>query len=97
MLTPHRVALVPNGEQGNDGVAEDRQVVLTKLLEGLVGNPLQSVIEVVIPSRGRHGQVGGVSWNVHIDLAAPQPELTVQAAAIRGKSRVTEAVQHVPE
>jgi hypothetical protein len=23
-LTPHRVALIPNGEQGNGGVAKDR-------------------------------------------------------------------------
>jgi hypothetical protein len=36
--------------------------------------PLQSVIEVATPSRGkpsRHGRVGGVSRNVHMDLAAP--------------------------
>jgi hypothetical protein len=97
-LTPHHVALVPNGEQGNVGVAENRQVVLTELREGLVGSPLQSVVEVITPSRGkpsRHGWVGGVSWKVHMDLAAPHPELTVWAAAIRGKSRVAEAVQHV--
>jgi hypothetical protein len=99
-LTPHRVALVPNGEQGNGGVAKNRQMTLTELREGLVGSPLQSVIEVITPSRGkpsRHGRVGGVSRNVHMDLAAPQPELMVQAAAIRRKPRVTEAVQHVPE
>jgi hypothetical protein len=30
-LTPHCVAFVPNGKQGNDGVAEDQQVTLTKL------------------------------------------------------------------
>jgi hypothetical protein len=46
-LTPHRVTLVPNGEQGNGGVTENWQMVLTELREGLVGNPLQSVIEVV--------------------------------------------------
>jgi hypothetical protein len=39
-LTPHRVALVPNGEQGNDGVTKNRQVALAKLYEGLVGSPL---------------------------------------------------------
>jgi hypothetical protein len=44
-LTPQRVALILNGEQGDGGVAEDRQVALTELDEGLVGSPLQSVIE----------------------------------------------------
>jgi hypothetical protein len=39
-LTSHRVALVPNGEQGGGDIAEDRQVALTELHEGLVGNPL---------------------------------------------------------
>jgi hypothetical protein len=75
-------------------------VALTELREGLVGSPLQSVVEVVTPSRGkpsRHGQVGGVSQNVHMDLAAPQPELTVQMAMVHGKTRVAEAVQHVPK
>jgi hypothetical protein len=75
-------------------------VALIELREGLVGSPLQSVIEVVTPSRGkpsRHGRVGGVSRDVHMDLAAPQSKLTVRAAAIRGKPCVTEAVQHVPE
>jgi hypothetical protein len=75
-LTPHRVALVPNGEQGNGGVTENWQVALTELCEGLVGSPLQSVIEVVTLSHGkssRHGRFGGVSRNVHMDLAAPQP------------------------
>jgi hypothetical protein len=73
-LTPHRIALVPNGKQGNGGVAENRQVALTELREGLVGSPLQSVVEVVTSSRGKpshHGWVGGVSRNVHKDLATP--------------------------
>jgi hypothetical protein len=99
-LTPHRIALVPNGEQGNGGVTENRQVVLTELREGLVGSPLQSVIKVVTLSRGKpscHGRVGGVSRHVHMDLAAPQPKLAVRTAAIRGKPRVAKAVQHVPE
>jgi hypothetical protein len=99
-LTPHRIALVPNGEQGNGGVTEDWQVALTELREGLVGSSLQSVVEVVTPSRGkpsRHGQVGGVSQNVHIDLAAPQPELTVRMATLCGKPRVAKTVQHVPK
>jgi hypothetical protein len=75
-LTPDRIALVPNGKQDNGGVAENRQVALTELREGLVGSPLQSVIEVITPSRGkptRHGRIGGVSQNVHMDLAAPSP------------------------
>jgi hypothetical protein len=75
-------------------------VALTKLREGLVGNPLQSVIEVIPSSRGkpsRHGRVGGVSQNVHMDLIAPQLELTIRTATVRGKPRVAEAVQHVPE
>jgi hypothetical protein len=79
-LTPHRVTLVPNGEQGDGGVVENWQVALTELREGLVGSPLQSVIEVVTSSRGKpihHGRVGGVSQNDHMDLAVPQPELTV--------------------
>jgi hypothetical protein len=100
VLTPHRVTLILNGEQSNGGVTENRQVVLTELREGLVGSPLQSVIEVVTPSHckpSHHGQVGGVSQNVHMDLAASQPELLLQAAAIRGKPHVAEAVQHVPE
>jgi hypothetical protein len=73
-LTPYRIALIPNEEQGNGGVAKDRQVALTELREGLVGSPLQSVIEVVTPTHGkpsRHSQVGGVSWNVYMDLTAP--------------------------
>jgi hypothetical protein len=99
-LIPHRVALVLNGEQGIGGVTENWQVALTELCEGPVGGPLQSVVEVVTLSRGkpsRYGHVGGVSQNVHMDLAAPQPELMVRAAVIRGKPRVAEAVQHIPE
>jgi hypothetical protein len=30
-----------------------------------------------------------------MDLAAPQPELMVQTATVRGKPRVAETVQHV--
>jgi hypothetical protein len=73
-------------------------VALTELREGLVGSPLQRVIEVVTPSRrkaSRHCWVGGVSRNVHMALAAPQPELTIRMATVRGKPRVAEAVQHV--
>jgi hypothetical protein len=99
-LTPHRVALISNGEQGNGGVTEDWQVALTELREGLVGSPLQSVVEVITLSRGkpsRHGRVGGVSRNVHMDLVASQPELMVWTATVHGKTRVAEAVQHVPK
>jgi hypothetical protein len=75
-------------------------VALTVLREGLVGSPLQSVIEVVTLSHGkpsRHGRVDGVSQNVHMDLAASQSELTVWVATVRGEPRVAEAVQHIPE
>jgi hypothetical protein len=99
-LTPHRVALILNGEQGKGGVAENRQVALTELREGLVGSPLQSVVKVITSSRGkpsRHGRVGGMSQNVHMDLAAPQPELMVRTTTVRGKTHVAEAVQHVPK
>jgi hypothetical protein len=61
---------------------------------------LQSVIEIVTPSCGKpshHGQISGVSQNVHMDLAVPQPELTVRMATVRGEPRVAEAVQHVSE
>jgi hypothetical protein len=100
MLTPHHVALIPKGEQGNGGVTEDRQVVLTELREGLVGSPLQSVVEVVTSSHGKpshHSQVSGVSRNVHMDLEAPYPELMVQTATVCGNPRAAKAVQHVPE
>jgi hypothetical protein len=99
-LTPHRVALVPNKEQGNGGIVENRQVALTELREGLVGSPLQSVVEVVTLSHGKpshHGQVSGVSQNVHVDLAAPQPKLMVRVATVRGKPHVAKMVQHVLE
>jgi hypothetical protein len=46
-LTPHCVALVLNGEQGDDGTVEARQVALTELHEGLVGSHIQGVIKVV--------------------------------------------------
>jgi hypothetical protein len=39
-LTPHRVALISNGEQGDGGVTENQEVALTELREGLVGSPL---------------------------------------------------------
>jgi hypothetical protein len=51
MPTPHRVALIPDGEQSNGGTGGVRQVALAELREGSVGSPLQRVVEVV--SRGR--------------------------------------------
>jgi hypothetical protein len=99
-LTPHHVALILNGEQGYGDVTKDRQVVLTELHEGLVDSPLQSVIEVIASSRGkpsRRSRVSGVSQNVHMDLAAPPHELTVQAAMICGTPCVAKLVQHVPD
>jgi hypothetical protein len=86
-LTPHCITLISDGEQGNGGVSEDRQVALTEHRESLVGSPLQGVVEVITPSRGepsRHGRVGGVSRYVHMDLAAPQPELMLRAPRYAG-------------
>jgi hypothetical protein len=99
-LTPHCVTLAPDGEQGNSSVIEVGQVALTKLYEGLVGSPLQSVIEVVARSRGersRHARVRGVSQDVHMDLTTSMPVLTVQAATVHGSPRVAKVVQHIPE
>jgi hypothetical protein len=98
VLTPHHVTLILNGEQGTGGVTEDRQVVLTELCEGLVGSPLQSIIEVITSSRGkasRHGRVSGVSQNVHMDLVAPKPELMVRVTTIHGSPHVAKMVQHI--
>jgi hypothetical protein len=98
-LTPQCVALVLNGEQGDGGAIEDRQVALTELREGLVGSP-QSVVEVVAPSHGeprRHGWVSGVSRDVHVDLAVPKLELMVRVTMVHGSPRVAKVVQHVPE
>jgi hypothetical protein len=99
-LTQHHIALVPNGEQGDGSAIEARQVALTKLREGLVGNPIQSVIEVVAHSHGepsRHAWVGGVIWDVHVDLAAYMTELTVWATTIHRSPRVAKVVQHIPK
>jgi hypothetical protein len=99
-LTPHNVALILDREQGNGGANEACQVALTKLCEGLVGTPLQSVIEVIACSRGepsRHARVRGVSRDVHVDLTVPTHELTVRAATICGGPHVAKAVQHVSE
>jgi hypothetical protein len=65
-----------------------------------VGSPVQSVVEVVTSSRGkpsRHSQVSGVSRNIHMDLAAPQPELMVWAATVCRNPLLAKVVQHIPE
>jgi hypothetical protein len=97
-LTPCCVALVLDGEQGNGGAYEARQVALKKLREGFVGSPLQSVIEVIARSRGessRHARVGGVSQDIHVDLAVSMPEQMVWAAMVHGGLHVATVVQHV--
>jgi hypothetical protein len=38
-----------------------------------------------------------VSRNVHMDLVAPKPELTVWMAMVRGGPHVAKTVHHVPE
>jgi hypothetical protein len=97
VLTPHRVALVLNGGQGNGSVAEDRRVALTELHEGLVDSHLQSVVASSCGKQSRHSRVSGVSRNVHMALATPKPELTVPVATVDGNPRVAKAVQHIPE
>jgi hypothetical protein len=70
-------------------------VALTELREGLVGSPLQSVIEVIAPSRGEpshHGRVEGLSRDVHVDLAAPKPKLMVRMITVRGSPHVANMV-----
>jgi hypothetical protein len=99
-LTLDSIALVLNWKKGDGGVAEDRQVALTELHEGLVGSSAQSVVEVVTLSHGKpshHSRVSGVSKNVHIDLAAPQPKLMEWMTTVCGSPRVAKAVQHIPE
>jgi hypothetical protein len=72
-------------------------VALTELREGLVGSPPQSVIALSRGEPSHHGWVSGVSWNVHMDLTTPKPELTVWAATVRGGPCVAKMVQHVSE
>jgi hypothetical protein len=99
-FTPRRVALSLNREQGNGGVGNAQQVVLTELCEALVGSPLQGVIEVIASGRGEpscHARVRRVSRDVHVDLAASMPELTVRATMVHESRRVAEMVKHVPE
>jgi hypothetical protein len=42
-------------------------------------------------------RVGGVSWDVHVDLTASTPELMIQAAIVRGGPHVAKVVQHISE
>jgi hypothetical protein len=75
-------------------------VALIELREGLMGSPLQGVVEVVAGGRGEpghHARVRRVSWDVHVDLAASTPELTVWATTVRGSPHVVEMVEHVPK
>jgi hypothetical protein len=75
-------------------------VALTELHEGLVGSPLQGVIEVIAGGRGesgRHARVRRVRRDVHVDLAVSTSELTVRVTTVHGSLRVTEMVKHVPE
>jgi hypothetical protein len=99
-LTPHHVAHISNREQDVGGAVKDWQVALTELHEGLVGSPLQSVIKIVAHSHGetsRHGRVGGVSREVHMDPAVSTFELTVRVTTVCGSPRVAKAVQHILE
>jgi hypothetical protein len=99
-LAPHRVALILDGEQGNGSADKARQVALTEFYEGLVGSPLQSIVEVIAGGRGepgRHARVRGVSRDAHVDLTASMPELMVRTATVCGSPRVAEMVEHVPE
>jgi hypothetical protein len=57
--------------------------------------PPRTLLRSPPPPKTPLGEVGGVSQNVHVDLAAPQPELMVWTAVIHRKPRVAEAVQHV--
>jgi hypothetical protein len=99
-LTPRRVALVMNREQGNGGAGKAQQVALTELHEGLVGSPLQGVVEVVAGGHGelgRHAWVRKVSRDVHVDLATFTPKLTVRVTTVHESPRVAKTVKHVPE
>jgi hypothetical protein len=94
-LAPRHVALILDGEQGNGSASKAQQVALTELREGLVGSPLQSVIEVFTGGRGEpshHARVRRVRRDVHVDLTAYMLELTV-----RGSPCVAETVEHIPE
>ena len=68
-------------------------MVLTELRGGLVGSPLHGVIEVVAGGRGEpghHARVERVSRDIHMDLAASMPELTVWATTVCRSPHVAE-------
>jgi hypothetical protein len=99
-LAPHRVALILNREHGNGGAGKAQWVALIELCAGLVGNPLQGVVEVITGVRGElgcHARVGRVSHDVHMDLAASTPKLTVWVTTVCRSLHVAETVKHVPE
>jgi hypothetical protein len=90
----------PRSKQGtcNGNAGKARQVVLIELHEGLVGSPIQGVIEVVAGGRGepdRHARVRRVSRDVHVDLAASMSEIRVQVTTVRGSPRVAEMIKHI--
>jgi hypothetical protein len=93
-LAPCHAALVLDREHGNGGAGKARQVALTELHEGLVGSPLQGVVEVIA---GGRGELGRVSRDVHVDLVASTLELTVLATPVHRSPRVAETVEHVLE
>jgi hypothetical protein len=87
-------------EHGNGGADKTRHVVLTELREGLVGSPLQGVVEVITGGcgePGHHARVRRVSRDVHVDLTASTPELMVWTTMVRGSPRVTKTVDHITE
>jgi hypothetical protein len=65
-----------------------------------VGSPLEGVIEVIADGRGepgRHAWVRRVSRDIHVDLTASTPELTVRMNTVRGSPHVADTVEHIPE
>jgi hypothetical protein len=99
-LTPCRVALNLDGEQGNGGTGKARHVALIELREGLVGSHLQGVIEVIAGGcgePGRHAWVGRVSQDIHVDLVVSTSKLTVRATPVCRSPRMAEPVEHEPE
>jgi hypothetical protein len=94
------VSLILDREQGNGGTGKAQQVALTELQEGLVGSLLQGVVEVVAGGRGepgRHAQIRRVSRDIHMDLVASTPELTIRARMVRRSSHVAEMVKDIPK
>jgi hypothetical protein len=81
------------------GVAHSGQALI-ELRAGLVGNPLQGFVEVITGVHGElrcHARVGRVSQDVHMDLAASTPKLTIWVTTVCRSLHVAEMVKHVPE